>query len=191
MKGYDAFAGVIKSGGKTRRAAKMVILNADHPDILDFINCKVEEEKKAWALIDAGYDGSFTGQAYSSVFLQNSNNSVRVTDEFMRAVLDDGVWETRAVMPPHAVMDTYKARDLMRLIADGAHVYGDREEQPRLPAARPGLREPRGAPDVARPAVRQRRGPRLRGGAHRADDGRGLRAVGAHRARPRRAVRRV
>ena len=78
MKGYDAFAGVIKSGGKTRRAAKMVILDADHPDIVEFINCKVEEEKKAWALIDAGYDGSFTGPAYSSVFFQNSNNSVRV-----------------------------------------------------------------------------------------------------------------
>jgi ribonucleoside-diphosphate reductase alpha chain len=125
MKGYDAFAGVIKSGGKTRRAAKMVILNADHPDIVEFINCKVEEEKKAWALIDAGYDGSFTGPAYSSVFFQNSNNSVRVTDEFMRAVLDDGVWETRAVMEPHAVMDSYKARDLMRLIAEGTHVCGD------------------------------------------------------------------
>ena len=75
MKGFDAFAGVIKSGGKTRRAAKMVILNADHPDIVEFINCKVEEEKKAWALIDAGYDGSFTGTAYASVFFQNSNNS--------------------------------------------------------------------------------------------------------------------
>ena len=97
MKGFDAFAGVIKSGGKTRRAAKMVILNADHPDIVEFINCKVEEEKKAWALIDAGYDGSFTGPAYASVFFQNSNNSVRVTDEFMRAVLDDGEWQTRAV----------------------------------------------------------------------------------------------
>ena len=92
MKGYDAFAGVIKSGGKTRRAAKMVILNADHPDVAEFINCKVEEEKKAWALIDAGYDGSFTGPAYASVFFQNSNNSVRVTDEFMRAVLDDKDW---------------------------------------------------------------------------------------------------
>ncbi|HZP46978.1 MAG TPA: vitamin B12-dependent ribonucleotide reductase [Vicinamibacterales bacterium] len=125
MKGYDAFAGVIKSGGKTRRAAKMVILNADHPDIVEFINCKVEEEKKAWALIDAGYDGSFTGPAYSSVFFQNSNNSVRVTDDFMRAVLDDGVWETRTVLPPHHVMDTYKARDLMRLIAEGTHVCGD------------------------------------------------------------------
>ena len=98
MKGFDAFAGVIKSGGKTRRAAKMVILNADHPDVVEFINCKVEEEKKAWALIDAGYDGSFTGPAYSSVFFQNSNNSVRVTDEFMRAVMDDGEWQTRAVL---------------------------------------------------------------------------------------------
>jgi ribonucleoside-diphosphate reductase alpha chain len=124
MKGYDAFAGVIKSGGKTRRAAKMVILNADHPDILEFINCKVEEEKKAWALIDAGYDGSFTGPAYSSVFFQNSNNSVRVTDDFMRAVLDDGTWETHAVTTAE-VMDTYKAREMMRLIAEGTHVCGD------------------------------------------------------------------
>jgi ribonucleoside-diphosphate reductase alpha chain len=124
MKGYDAFAGVIKSGGKTRRAAKMVILNADHPDIVEFISCKVEEEKKAWALIDAGYDGSFTGTAYSSVFFQNSNNSVRVTDEFMRAVLDDKEWQTRAVTTGE-VMDTYKARDLMRLIAEGTHVCGD------------------------------------------------------------------
>jgi ribonucleoside-diphosphate reductase alpha chain len=125
MKGYDAFAGVIKSGGKTRRAAKMVILNADHPDIVEFINCKVEEEKKAWALIDAGYDGSFTGPAYASVFFQNSNNSVRVSDDFMRAVLDDGDWETRGVVEPHPVMDTYKARELMRLIAEGTHVCGD------------------------------------------------------------------
>ena len=124
MKGYDAFAGVIKSGGKTRRAAKMVILNADHPDVVDFINCKVEEEKKAWALIDAGYDGSFTGTAYSSVFFQNSNNSVRATDDFMRAVLDDGEWQTRAVTTG-AVMDTYRAREVMRLIAEGTHVCGD------------------------------------------------------------------
>ena len=240
MKGFDAFAGVIKSGGKTRRAAKMVILNADHPDIVEFINCKVEEEKKAWALIDAGYDGSFTGPAYASVFFQNSNNSVRVTDEFMRAVLDDGEWQTRAVRDG-APMDTYKARDLMRQIAEATHVCGDpghavrhhrqrlahlpehgahqreqpvlgvhvpgrlgvqpgvdqpdevrargrrvrlggvrggvpdddhgagdpgrqlelsdagdREEQPRLPSARPRLREPGRAADVARPAVRQR-----------------------------------
>ena len=124
MKGYDAFAGVIKSGGKTRRAAKMVILNADHPDIVDFINCKVEEEKKAWALIDAGYDGSFTGVAYGSIFFQNSNNSVRVTDDFMRAVLDEGEWQTKAVTNGE-VVDTYKARDLMRMIAEGTWVCGD------------------------------------------------------------------
>src|SRR3989454_689542 len=124
MKGYDAFAGVIKSGGKTRRAAKMVILNADHPDIVEFINCKVDEEKKAWALIDAGYDGSFTGPAYSSIFFQNSNNSVRVTDDFMRAVLDDDQWQTRAVTTGK-VMETYKARDLMRQIAEGTWVCGD------------------------------------------------------------------
>ena len=125
MKGFDAFAGVIKSGGKTRRAAKMVILNADHPDVDEFINCKVEEEKKAWALIDAGYDGSFTGPAYASVFFQNSNNSVRVTDEFMRAVMDDGEWQTRAVLPPHDPMGRYKARELMRQIADATWVCGD------------------------------------------------------------------
>ncbi len=125
MKGYDAFAGVIKSGGKTRRAAKMVILNADHPDILEFITCKVEEEKKAWALIDAGYDGSFTGPAYASVYFQNSNNSVRVTDDFMRAALDNGVWQTRAIKDRAKVMDTYNARDLMRQIAEATHVCGD------------------------------------------------------------------
>ncbi len=124
MKGYDAFAGVIKSGGKTRRAAKMVILNADHPDVMEFITCKVEEEKKAWALIDAGYDGSFTGTAYTSIFFQNSNNSVRVTDDFMRGVLDDGEWKTKAVRDG-SVMDTYKARDLMRGIAEGTWVCGD------------------------------------------------------------------
>jgi ribonucleoside-diphosphate reductase alpha chain len=125
MKGYDAFAGVIKSGGKTRRAAKMVILNAEHPDIVDFISCKVAEERKAWALIDAGYDGSFTGPAYGSVFFQNSNNSVRATDEFMRAVVDDGPWHTRAVTNHDTVMDTYKARDLMTMIADATHICGD------------------------------------------------------------------
>jgi ribonucleoside-diphosphate reductase alpha chain len=124
MKGYDAFAGVIKSGGKTRRAAKMVILNSDHPDIVEFINCKVDEERKAWALIDAGYDGSFTGPAYNSVFFQNSNNSVRVTDEFMRAVLDDGSWTTKAVLDGRD-LDTYKARDLMHQIADATWVCGD------------------------------------------------------------------
>jgi ribonucleoside-diphosphate reductase alpha chain len=124
MKGYDAFAGVIKSGGKTRRAAKMVILNADHPDIMEFINCKVEEEKKAWALIDAGYDGSFTGTAYTSVFFQNSNNSVRVTDDFMRAVVDHQEWSTRRVTDGE-IAETYKASELMHGIAEGTWVCGD------------------------------------------------------------------
>ncbi len=124
MKGFDAFAGVIRSGGKTRRAAKMVILNIDHPDIEEYINCKADEEKKAWALIDAGYDGSFNGEAYSSVFFQNSNNSVRVTDEFMRAVEADGEWHTHAILDGQ-VMDTYQARDLFRQIAEATWVCGD------------------------------------------------------------------
>ncbi|HYS01569.1 MAG TPA: vitamin B12-dependent ribonucleotide reductase [Candidatus Eisenbacteria bacterium] len=124
MKGYDAFAGVIKSGGKTRRAAKMVILNADHPDIVEFINCKVEEERKAWTLIEAGYDPSFNGPAYSSIFFQNSNNSVRVTDDFMHAVEQDLDWHTRAVTNGR-IMDTYKARDLMRMMAEAAWACGD------------------------------------------------------------------
>jgi ribonucleoside-diphosphate reductase alpha chain len=124
MKGYDAFAGVIKSGGKTRRAAKMVILDIAHPDIVEFIRCKAEEEKKAWALIDAGYDGSLDGAAYASVFFQNSNNSVRVPDEFMRAVLDNGEWQTRYVTTGE-VCQTYRAREFMRMIAEAAHVCGD------------------------------------------------------------------
>src|SRR5437899_7538468 len=95
MKGFDAFAGVIKSGGRTRRAAKMVILNVDHPDIPDFIWSKANEEKKAWALIDAGYDGSVDGEAYGSIFFQNANHSVRVTDEFMHAVVGDKDWTTK------------------------------------------------------------------------------------------------
>jgi ribonucleoside-diphosphate reductase alpha chain len=125
MKGFDAFAGVIKSGGTTRRAAKMVILNADHPDIEDFVTCKVTEERKAWALIESGYDSSFTGEAYASVFFQNSNNSVRVTDEFMRAVQDDRDWHLRAVTDANRILKTVKARDLMRLIAESAWQCGD------------------------------------------------------------------
>ena len=124
MKGFDAFAGVIKSGGKTRRAAKMVILNVDHPDIREFIHCKANEEKKAWALIEAGYDGSFNGEAYNSVFFQNSNNSVRVTDDFMRAVILDGDWTTRAVRDGRP-METFRARQLFREIAEAAHLCGD------------------------------------------------------------------
>jgi ribonucleoside-diphosphate reductase alpha chain len=124
MKGYDAFAGVIKSGGKTRRAAKMVILNADHPDILEFIRCKFKEEKKAWTLILAGYDSTFEGEAYSSIFFQNANNSVRVTDDFMRAVEHDEIWPTRAITDGRTV-DEYPARDLMREMAMSAHACGD------------------------------------------------------------------
>ena len=124
MKGYDAFAGVIKSGGKTRRAAKMVILNVDHPDVVEFINCKVEEERKAWTLIEGGYDPSFNGPAYSSIFFQNSNNSVRVTDEYMKAVEEDREWHTIGVTSGQ-IMDTYKARDLMRMMADAAWACGD------------------------------------------------------------------
>jgi ribonucleoside-diphosphate reductase alpha chain len=124
MRGFDAFAGVIKSGGKTRRAAKMVILNIEHPDVEDFIWCKAKEEKKAWTLIDAGYDGSFDGEAYKSIFFQNSNNSVRVTDDFMEAVQKDRDWTTRAVLDGRPVQ-TYKARDLWRAIADAAWQCGD------------------------------------------------------------------
>jgi ribonucleoside-diphosphate reductase alpha chain len=126
MKGYDAFAGVIKSGGKTRRAAKMVILDVDHPDIVEFIHCKADEEKKAWALIEAGYSAEFNvpNGAYDSVFFQNANHSVRVTDEFMRAVLADGTWTTRAVTTGQPI-GTFSARELMRGMAEAAWVCGD------------------------------------------------------------------
>lgn len=126
MRGFDAFAGVIKSGGKTRRAAKMVILDVDHPDIVEFVNCKVEEEKKAWALIDAGYDGGFNvpGGAYDSVFFQNSNNSVRVTDAYMKAVEEGTEWQTRAVTNGE-VVESIDARDLMNQIAQAAWDCGD------------------------------------------------------------------
>src|SRR2546425_8100386 len=117
MKAADASAGVIKSGGKTRRAAKMGLLNIDHPDVEEFIKCKVEEEKKAWALIEAGYDSSLDGPAYGSVFFQNANNSVRATDEFMQAVQEDREWKTRYVRTGE-VFETYKARDLLRMIAE-------------------------------------------------------------------------
>ena len=124
MKGYDAFAGVIRSGGKTRRAAKMVILNIDHPDIMEFIECKLREEHKAWALIDAGYDGSFNGEAYASVFYQNANHSVRVTDDFMQAVEQDNEWSTRSVRTGET-HSTYRARDLLYKIAESTYVCGD------------------------------------------------------------------
>jgi len=126
MKGFDAFAGAIKSGGKTRRAAKMVILNAQHPDIVEFVDCKAHEEKKAWALIDAGYDGGFNvvGGAYDSVSYQNANHSVRVTDDFMQSVLKDGEWSTRAILDGRPI-DTFPARELMRKMSTAAWICGD------------------------------------------------------------------
>src|SRR5690606_5602460 len=114
------------SGGKTRRAAKMVILDVEHPDVLEFIHCKANEEKKAWALIDAGYDGGFNvpGGAYDSVFFQNANHSVRVSDAFMKAVEADGTWSTHAVKDGR-VVETHKARDIMKGIAEAAWICGD------------------------------------------------------------------
>jgi len=124
MKGYDAFAGVVKSGGKTRRAAKIAILNVDHPDIMEFIECKAKEEDKARKLIELGYDGSIDGDVYTNTFFQNTNNSVRVTDEFMRAVRDDGMWQTRYITNGE-VCETMRARDVMRAIADATWRCGD------------------------------------------------------------------
>jgi ribonucleoside-diphosphate reductase alpha chain len=125
MKGFDAFAGVIKSGGKTRRAAKMVILNIDHPDIIDFIECKSKEEAKAHALIATGYDGSSPdSDAYSSIFFQNANNSVRVTDDFMYAVLRDTDFSTKAVRDGRP-LHTFKAKDLLFKISDATWRCGD------------------------------------------------------------------
>jgi ribonucleoside-diphosphate reductase alpha chain len=124
MKGFDAFAGVIKSGGKTRRAAKMVILNCDHPDIKSFIWCKAKEEKKAHTLVEAGYDASLDGEAYSSIFFQNANNSVRVTDDFMTAVTQDADWWTKAVNTGQP-KDRYKAKELLHEIAEATHQCGD------------------------------------------------------------------
>src|SRR5450631_3301629 len=125
MKGFDAFAGVIKSGGKTRRAAKMVILNVDHPDIIDFIECKQKEEAKAHALVAQGYDGSSPdSDAYSSIFFQNANNSVRVTDDFMYAVVRDTDFSTKTVTDG-SVVKTYKAKELLRKISEATWHCGD------------------------------------------------------------------
>ena len=119
MKGADAIAGTIKSGGKNRRAAKMVILNVDHPDIRDFIVCKWREEEKAKSLIALGYDDAIDGEVYGNVFFQNANNSVRVTDEFMAAVENDGMWDLKAVRSGE-VKETVKALDIMKLISEAA-----------------------------------------------------------------------
>ncbi len=124
MRGFDAFAGVIKSGGKTRRAAKMVVLNSDHPDIEQFIWCKAKEEKKAHTLIEAGYDAAIDGEAYSSIFFQNANNSVRATDEFMQAVIDDTDYWTKSRVTG-APVKRYQAKELMKAIAEATHQCGD------------------------------------------------------------------
>jgi ribonucleotide reductase alpha subunit len=144
----------------------MVILNADHPDILEFIRCKAEEEKKAWALIDAGYDGSFTGEAYGSIFFQNSNNSVRVTDAFMKAVVEDQAWQTLAVRDGQP-METYRARDLFREISEApgcavtrAAVRHHRERVAHLPehgaASTPATPAPSTCSSTTRPATWRR-----------------------------------
>ena len=124
MRWADSGAGSIKSGGGTRRAAKMVILNGDHPDVREFIDCKAEEEKKAYALGEMGYDMGFNGEAWRSVQFQNANNSVRLTDDFFAAYEEDGAWDLRAVSDG-SVTETVSARDLMRRISEAAWACGD------------------------------------------------------------------
>ncbi len=124
MRVYDQIAAVIKSGGKTRRAAKMQSLKVDHPDIRDFITCKTVEEQKAWALIDAGYSGDHNVEAYESVMFQNANLSVRVTDEFMQAAEKDDRWVTHAVTTGEK-MGEHSARELLQLISEGTRICGD------------------------------------------------------------------
>jgi ribonucleoside-diphosphate reductase alpha chain len=125
MRGADSWAGTIKSGGKTRRAAKMVVLDVDHPDILEFIRCKAKEEDKAAALRDAGFDMSIDGDGFFSIQYQNANNSVRVTDEFMRTVEEDGEWRLIARTTGEPIDGTVSARELMREIAEAAHRCAD------------------------------------------------------------------
>src|SRR5271155_5393364 len=124
MRGADSWAGTIKSGGKTRRAAKMVVLDIDHPDIVDFITCKAKEENKAAALRDAGFDMSIDGEGFLSIQYQNANNSVRVTDEFMRAVEQDREWQLVARSTGEPI-ETVSARELMREIAEAAYRCAD------------------------------------------------------------------
>src|SRR5690349_20185055 len=124
LKVLDTGAGATKSGGTTRRAAKMVILDMDHPDIETFINWKMKEEEKVWALIQAGYDSNFNGEAYQTVSGQNSNNSVRISDAFMEAVLHDGEWQTK-FRTTGEVAKTYRARELMRQVSKAAWACAD------------------------------------------------------------------
>ncbi|MFM8884151.1 MAG: vitamin B12-dependent ribonucleotide reductase, partial [Solirubrobacterales bacterium] len=120
MRGADSWAGTIKSGGKTRRAAKMVVLDVDHPDIVEFVECKAKEEDKAAALRDAGFDMSIDGDGFTSIQYQNANNSVRVTDEFMQAVEDDATWQTTARATGEPIGEPIPARELMGKIARAA-----------------------------------------------------------------------
>ena len=125
LKVYDAIASVVKSGGKTRRAAKMNTLKDWHPDIKEFVQAKANEERKAWALIEAGYEGDFNGEAYGSIAFQNENLSVRVTDAFMQAAIEDREWTTHYVTDPSQPGPTYKARDLLKWMAEGTWLCGD------------------------------------------------------------------
>src|ERR1700710_337716 len=120
MRGADSWAGTIKSGGKTRRAAKMVVLDVDHPDIVEFIECKAKEEDKAEALRNAGFDMSIDGDGFKSIQYQNANNSVRVTDEFMEAVKADGDWQTIGRQTGEPTGEAIPARELMRKIGEAA-----------------------------------------------------------------------
>src|SRR5229473_4343237 len=124
MRGADSVAGSIKSGGTTRRAAKMVVLDADHPDLREFIWCKAKEEKKAWALGEAGYDMSLNGDAWQSIQFQNANNSVRATDEFMQKATSGGAWDLKSRVDGASV-ETLSARALLREISEAAWQCGD------------------------------------------------------------------
>src|SRR5207249_4565714 len=124
MRGADSVAGSIKSGGTTRRAAKMVVLDADHPDVREFVWCKAKEEKKAWALGEAGYDMGLNGEAWQSIQFQNANNSVRATDDFMRAALDAKPWDLHAVTDGRT-LETINAKALLREIAEATWACGD------------------------------------------------------------------
>ncbi|MBE0537203.1 MAG: vitamin B12-dependent ribonucleotide reductase [Phycisphaerae bacterium] len=124
MRVFDQIAAVVKSGGKTRRAAKMQSLKVDHPDIREFITCKADEERKAWALIEQGYGGDLNNEAYSSIMFQNSNLSVRASDAFMEAAEKDAPWFTKSVTTGETIGE-YSARELMRLIAEGTRICGD------------------------------------------------------------------
>src|SRR6266850_525132 len=123
MRGADSVAGSIKSGGTTRRAAKMVVLDADHPDVREFVWCKAKEEKKAWALGEMGYDMSLNGEAWQSIQFQNANNSVRVTEDFMQKALAGALWDLTARVD-RAVVETINARDLLKEIAQATWECG-------------------------------------------------------------------